>query len=1292
MVAVVQAAIITQAGGTWSGSFGSSVTAGSSVVLLASAATSSGGVISSSAPTFAGSSVAGASSLWGFSEGATDRAYSGGWLMPNVAGGSAAVGLTVTNGDNFGSGATGTWGIEVSGLGASPAVVTPASAGGSSTAFSSGATGSATRAGIAVGSSVAFGITETLSGGGWTALTQMTSQFGTAGYQLLSSGTVTFAGTMSAGNWAAGAAIILATSGAHTATASLTVTPAFSAAPAHVHARTASLTVTPVLSAAPAHSQHGTASLTVTPVFSAAPSGGGGPVTVAASWPVVGVVPSGFSFPSPAARPLQVAVANTPGDWLFAVATWRQAEAGEGVTVSVADDAHNWWEPLGAPSGDSAAAGVTRCAVWAAPAARVANTSTGVTNIQVAVSGTALALAVRILDVSGMQPWMTMTPVVTNYALAATALSLSAAAPSAQALMIACAGSDNNSDTLGGPGAGWTSLTPVAGSNGVDHTADITLSSAWQVTSASAAAAWTSTGALDFSGVIAGVLVSAAAPSQPNPNWPVVITEIAPGAGAQTLPALLTWTPLSARALSLTVQQGRQYTLAQLMAGQGTVVIDNPDGALIPPGTGAFAGIDSGTPIRQRVIVPSAPSPYYVAFSGYLQRWPWAAPGDMLRGETQATLTDAWGYAAGLLNSMAREEMLLDGPYAAWPLDDPVGSAQGSNIAPGNSRPLTLTWSKYGAGGAAVAFGANSGALVGDSSAKITSASGSAGGSQGMYSQTLGGTSLNSNGYGAALVCADQNYPPISGGVTIECWFDNLTYSLSGPGFFFFSAATSGSLFTSVIGAYSTGQPVTLAPGGFTLPGGFTAGTVYYVIGASGQTFQLSATPGGSAITVTSSGAGTILVVTPWNAVIMSARSIRGPVAEVDVRSSDGALLLLYRTASGSTSTAVVDGSRDYRMSGLTFVSLAFNTSAWRVIVNAATFTGTFSSALPASFTELDFGGIQDRAVQGYAWSGYVALAAVYPLFLAPIRAWSHFGTAGGLAGEAACDRVERLLEYAGLTGRRWLGQQVITGEGDLTVSGQDIGGQGAATSASNIAASTVPAMLYVAPTGDVTYLSKYYTWNQPVRWTLGDNAAGGEIPFTIGQFATDYDNARVVNDIQITQLDTQTVTVPSGVTSGTTLGAVEAASEAQYGDQPYQVTGYLTADATSPYSAGGSEVDLANWIADVFRKPANRVQAVTVNAAANAANASSSRAWQFWAGASVGDMVQVSVRMPTAATSPLISLAARITQTNRAGQFSQDGTSATIACVLDFAPEYNALMCDDAVRGELNGQNVLSW
>lgn len=1044
-------------------------------------------------------------------------------------------------------------------------------------------------------------------------------------------------------------------------------------------------------------------------------------VTIAATWTGSFAVPFAYSPPGgpPAALPVQVPVTNTAGDWLFAIVSVRQPETGAGVSVAVADDAHNWWEPVGAPSGDSSAAGVTRSMVWAAPAARVANAQTGVTNIQVAATGAYLSVAVVIADVAGLQPWYQAVAPATGFALAASSFSLSAGAPSAQALMFAQAATDLSTVSHLGPGAGWTGLPGVSTGNGTDHTADLEMLSYWQVTTGAASAAWTSSGATDWSGIITGVLVSAPASALPSPAWPVVITEAAPGAGALTAPSQLAWTPLSARSLDMSVQQGRQYTLSQLQAGQGTMTIDNPDGALIPPGTGSFAGIDSGTPVRQRVIIPALPSPHYVAYSGFFKRWPFALETDLYRGKTVAEITDIWGYGNGILNAMGIEECLLDDPYALWPMTDPAGSTGASNIAPGNGNPLTLTLSKYGAGGATQAWGQNSSGLLGMASAKVT-ASGKSGGAAGMFGQTLAGTSLNTNAYGYALGCADGNYPPVAGGVTIEAWFQD-TVTTGNGGNNGFLAVTAGSQFTFSPAALANGTPVVLTSVvGFTFPGGFTAGVIYYVINASGNNFQLAATPGGAAITVTAGGTGLLAATTPWNPIVFSARNIAGPVAQIEISNTTGALLLRYKPATGTQTVVTVDGALDYRIiSGMIYVAAAFNATSWRVTIGgigAATHAGTFSSPLAARFTEVWFCGVQDRATQGWAFSGFAAMGAVYPVMLAPARVYSHYLSTGfGSANENPENRIERICEYAGLTGRRWLGQQATVYETDQVTSGQDIGGQAAVSSANNIAASTLPAVLYVAPTGDIVYAAKAYQWNQPVRWILGDNTsgtlladeagnplldeagnpllaeAGGEIPFLPAQFATDYDPSKVVADVQLTQLDTQSVTTPAGVMAAATVAAVAAAAGAQYGAQAYQQTAYLARDWSSAYNAGSGLQDLANWLQDVYAKPRNRVQAITVEAAANAANINW-QAWQFWAAVCVNDMVTVNLRLPTAATSPLISLTARVTQVQRSGQFSQAGTSAKVTCVLDFAPEYAALICDDPVRGLLSGTNVLAW
>jgi hypothetical protein len=80
---------------------------------------------------------------------------------------------------------------------------------------------------------------------------------------------------------------------------------------------------------------------------------------------------------------------------------------------------------------------------------------------------------------------------------------------------------------------------------------------------------------------------------------------------------------------------------------------------------------------------------------------------------------------------------------------------------------------------------------------------------------------------------------------------------------FAFTAAVSGNTFTAPGSTYSNGNTVVLFPGaGATLPGGFTAGTIYYVVAAAGATFSLSATSGGGAITVSAAGAGIVQAIT----------------------------------------------------------------------------------------------------------------------------------------------------------------------------------------------------------------------------------------------------------------------------------------------------------------------------------------------------------------------------------------------------------------------------------------------
>jgi hypothetical protein len=75
------------------------------------------------------------------------------------------------------------------------------------------------------------------------------------------------------------------------------------------------------------------------------------------------------------------------------------------------------------------------------------------------------------------------------------------------------------------------------------------------------------------------------------------------------------------------------------------------------------------------------------------------------------------------------------------------------------------------------------------------------------------------------------------------------------PSYSFTATHASPAVFTASGSYYSDGTPVTLSGG--SLPGGFTA-TTYYVVNASGDTFELAATSGGSAINSSSTGSGNV--------------------------------------------------------------------------------------------------------------------------------------------------------------------------------------------------------------------------------------------------------------------------------------------------------------------------------------------------------------------------------------------------------------------------------------------------
>lgn len=86
---------------------------------------------------------------------------------------------------------------------------------------------------------------------------------------------------------------------------------------------------------------------------------------------------------------------------------------------------------------------------------------------------------------------------------------------------------------------------------------------------------------------------------------------------------------------------------------------------------------------------------------------------------------------------------------------------------------------------------------------------------------------------------------------------------LGGAAAYAFAVPSSTGVLLAPGSAYSANQPVVVtAPGGSTTPGGLTVGTIYYAKTPSSDSTSLSATSGGSAITITADGSGLVQAIT----------------------------------------------------------------------------------------------------------------------------------------------------------------------------------------------------------------------------------------------------------------------------------------------------------------------------------------------------------------------------------------------------------------------------------------------
>lgn len=491
----------------------------------------------------------------------------------------------------------------------------------------------------------------------------------------------------------------------------------------------------------------------------------------------------------------------TPGNWLFTIASWTQDPQIINVHIGVGDDIHSWWREFpAAGSGEN-----VRTSVSYTP-----NTARTVGNVYVAPDMEIAAINVLVVEIQGLGNWDTVVGTDTAYTAAGTSISLSQAAGSTSTFFIAGTGGDNASSGQAFLPSGWLGLQTQAQSNGANTLADNILTAAYLPSSLAAQnVSGSAVTAEDMSGFLLAVLESGNSPipAGSNPNWPHVVFEMGLGSGFNTPDSEVTWTDLSPRLWGWDETTGIQFQLGQLQSTSLTVHLDDVDGYLMPLNSASpyFPDVQPGTPIRIRAALGTMAGTLY-------DRWyviqrnatQWGEGIDeVFRRYCPSGGTDLWAALSATPPSFYRSEIYEDNPYAWWPCNDQPGNSgvlprQLLNAAIGNTSVLNVLLSPLGGaaqdayttdgsdatrGGtdsvpppaiASFTVGTNAGFMFGDPQGPVPSL-----GTGNPVTSTAGsaawqatGQQGNTGSYGWFLSCNDDNFPGLSGGITVECWFN----------------------------------------------------------------------------------------------------------------------------------------------------------------------------------------------------------------------------------------------------------------------------------------------------------------------------------------------------------------------------------------------------------------------------------------------------------------------------------------------------------------------------------------
>lgn len=351
-------------------------------------------------------------------------------------------------------------------------------------------------------------------------------------------------------------------------------------------------------------------------------------------------------------------------------------------------------------------------------------------------------------------------------------------------------------------------------------------------------------------------------------------------------------------------------------------------------------------------------------------------------------------------------------------------------------------------------------------------------------------------------------------------------------------------------------------------------------------------------------------------------------------------------------------------------MTLNFDNTGYTLYVgNAEVDTGTDS--MVTNWSYFSFVGRADRFESGYFCNMGVSHICVFPRELSFSRVITYNQTGiNGMAGDFGDWRVSRLLSYM-----LWpVPHRVYYDTSTSQLAGAtNIAGNGVAAAIDSVG-STEQALLYVDKNGYLVYRTRNHALDRGIQAVFGENTAAGEIPYLV-DLELDYDPQYVYNDIQVTHQGTPAF--GSTTVSSPVIYVKNLTSISSYGDRSQQLTS-LFSDITQ-------SIDLANWLANQYQQPRQRVRRVSFTPGSNPT------VYSTLLSLDVGDRVTLN-RRPIGANA--ITLDVTIIGVSHQVNYAEGHWIITF----DLMPTSIAtltvlgLTLNDPIRGQLDDGNVVTW